>query len=78
MSTLMNASRSAPFTGAYTGNTLPTPAGAGHQQTESTTTGCNRWLSLAEIALKVPLASRNRSLVANTSRCGEGISVGGL
>jgi hypothetical protein len=30
-------------------------------------------LSLAKIALKMPLAGRNRSLVANTSRCGEDI-----
>jgi hypothetical protein len=30
-------------------------------------------LSLAKIALKVPLAGRNRSLVTN--RCGEGISI---
>jgi hypothetical protein len=32
----------------------------------------NQWLSLAKIALKVPLAGRNRLLVANTDRCGEG------
>jgi hypothetical protein len=57
-------------------NTLPTHVGAGHQRTERTNTGCNQWLSLAKIALKVPLASRNRSLVANTNRCGEGIKVG--
>jgi hypothetical protein len=54
--------------------TLPTPAGAGHQWTESTNIGCNQWLLLAKIALKVPPAGRNCSLVANTSRCGEGIS----
>jgi hypothetical protein len=57
-------------------STLPTHAGAGHQRTESTNTGCNQWLSLAKIALKVPLASRNRSLVANTNMCGEGIDCG--
>ena len=39
----------------------------------STNTGCNQWLSLAKIALKVSSAGRNRSLVANTGRCGEGI-----
>ena len=54
--------------------TLHTPAGAAHQWTESTNTGCNQWLSLAKITLKVPLAGRNRSLVASTSRCGEGVS----
>jgi hypothetical protein len=31
-------------------------------------------LSLAKIALKMPLADRNRSLVGSTSRCGEGIT----
>jgi len=41
---------------------------------ESTITGCNQWLALAKIALKVPHAGRNRSLVANTNMCGEGIS----
>jgi hypothetical protein len=54
--------------------TLPTPAGVGHHRTESTNIGCNQWLSLAKIALKMPLADRNRSLVASTSRCGEGIT----
>ena len=54
--------------------TLPTPIGAAHQWTESTSTGCDQWLSLAEIVLKVPPAGTNRSLVANTNRCGEGIS----
>jgi hypothetical protein len=55
--------------------TLATPAGVGHQRTESTSIGCNQWLSVAKIiALKVSLAGRNRSRVANTSRCGEGIS----
>ena len=53
---------------------LPTPAGVGHQRTKSTSIGCNQWLSLAKIALKVPLAGRNRSLVVNTNMCGEGIS----
>jgi hypothetical protein len=53
--------------------TLPTPVGAGHQGTESTSTGCNQWLSLANIALKVPPAGRNRSLVAK--RCGECIKL---
>ena len=42
---------------------------------ESTSTGCNRWLSLAEIVLEVPPGGRNCSLVASTSRCGEGISI---
>jgi hypothetical protein len=51
-------------------NTLPTPVGVGHRRTESTNTGCNQWLSLAKIALKVPLASRNRSLVASTAGVG--------
>jgi hypothetical protein len=41
---------------------------------ESISIGCNQWLSLAKIALKVPHVGRNCSLVANTSRCGEGIS----
>jgi hypothetical protein len=54
-------------------NTLPTHAVVGHQRTESTNIGCNQWLSLAKITLKVPLAGRNRSLVANTNMCGEGI-----
>ena len=54
-------------------NTLPTSVSVGHQWTKSTNTGCNQWLSLAKIALKVHLVGRNRSLVANTSRCGEGI-----
>jgi hypothetical protein len=53
--------------------TLPTLDGVDHQWTESTNIGCNQWLSLAKIALKVPSAGRNHSLVANTSRCGEGI-----
>jgi hypothetical protein len=57
-----------------TSHTLPTHVGVGHQRIESTSIGCNQWLSLAKIALKVPLAGRNCSLVANTSRCGEGIS----
>jgi hypothetical protein len=32
-------------------------------ETESTSTGCNQWLSLVKIALKVPIVDRNRSLV---------------
>jgi hypothetical protein len=36
-------------------NALSTPTGAGHQWTESTSIGCNQWLSLDKIALKVPL-----------------------
>jgi hypothetical protein len=40
----------------------------------STSTVCNHWLSLAKIALKVPLAGRNRSLVADTIRFGKGKS----
>jgi len=54
-------------------NTLPTLVGVGHQRMESTNIGCNQWLSLAKIALKMPLAGRNRSLVASTSKYGEGI-----
>ena len=49
----------------------PTQTGVGHQWTESTSFGCNQWLSLAKLALKVPLAGRSRSLVARTSKCGE-------
>jgi hypothetical protein len=55
--------------------TLPTPAGGGHQRTESISTGCYQWLSLAKIALKVPLAGRNCSVVLATNRFGEGISL---
>jgi hypothetical protein len=33
--------------------------------------GCNQWLSLDKIALKVSHVGRNRSLVARTNRCGE-------
>ena len=53
-------------------NTYSPPAhiGAGHQQTVSTSTSCNWWLSLAEPNLKVAQAGRNRSLVARTSMCG--------
>ena len=36
----------------------------------STITGCNQWLSLAERTLKVAHASKNRSLLAHTSKCG--------
>jgi hypothetical protein len=60
----------APQAGSYT---LPTRAGARHQRMESTSTSCNQWFSLAKIALKVPLVGRNRSLVAITNMCGEGI-----
>ena len=62
----------------FTNNTLPTSTGAGHQWTESTSTGCNQWLSLAKIVLKVPHVGRNRSLVTNTNRCGEGITVSSM
>ena len=62
----------------HTPSTLPTPAGVGHQWKKSTRTGCNQWLSLVKITLKVPHAGRNRSVVANTSRCGEGIRRGDL
>jgi hypothetical protein len=55
--------------------TLPTPIGVGHHQTKSTNTGGNQWLSLTKITLKVPLVGRNRSLMTNTIRCGEGISL---
>jgi hypothetical protein len=41
---------------------------------ESTNTGCNQWLSLAKIALKVPHACRNHLLVAHTNRCGKCIT----
>jgi hypothetical protein len=54
----------------FESNTLPTLVGAGHQWTESTSTGCNHWLSLAKIILKVSLAGRNRSLVAHAIMCG--------
>ena len=49
----------------------PTLTGVSHQWTESTNIGCNQWLPLAKIALKVPHADRNRSLVARTSMHGE-------
>jgi hypothetical protein len=55
--------------------TLPTPAGAGHWGMESTSIGCNQWFSRAKITPKMPHAGRNRSLVASTDGCGEGISV---
>ena len=54
--------------------TLPTPVSVDHQWTERTSIGYNQWLSLAKITLTMPPAGRNCSLVANTSRCGEGIS----
>ena len=44
--------------------------GVGHQWTVSTSTGCNQWFSLAKAILKVAFASRNHSLVVNTSTCG--------
>ena len=56
------------------GNSPPTLTGVGHQWMESTNIGCNQWLSLAKIALKVPHAGRNRSLVARTNKFGECIS----
>ena len=37
--------------------------------------GCNQWLSLAKIVLRLPSTSRNRSLVARTNMCGECINV---
>ena len=56
-------------------NTLLTPAGVGHKWTERVlalvATNGSHWM--AKIALKVSHVGRNRSLVANTSRCGEGI-----
>jgi hypothetical protein len=55
--------------------TLPTLVGVGHHRTESTSIGYNQWLSLVKVALKVPLGDKNRSLVANTSKCGEGITL---
>jgi hypothetical protein len=54
-----------------------TLSGVGHQWTESTSSGCNQWLSLAKIALKVPPTGKNRSMVACTSRCGECITCEG-
>jgi hypothetical protein len=36
--------------------------------------GHNQWLSLVKITLKVPPVDRNRSMVANTNMCGEGIT----
>ena len=47
---------------------------AGHQWTASTSTGCNRWLSLAKPTLKVALLNTNRSPVARTNKCGWAIS----
>ena len=55
--------------------TLPTPIGVGHHRTKSTNTGGNQWLSLTKIILKVPLVDRNRSVMTNTIRCGEGINL---
>ena len=39
-----------------------------------TNIGYNQWLSLAKPTLKVPHASKNRSLVARTSKCGWAIT----
>ena len=55
------------------GNSPPILIGAGHQrhqQTVSTSTVCNQWLSLAKTLLKVALAGRNHSLVVRTSKYG--------
>jgi len=49
----------------------PTLTGVGHQWTDGINGGCNQWLSLAKLALEVPHAGRNRSLVARSNRCGE-------
>ena len=48
----------------------PTLTSVGHQWTVSTNIGCNQWLSLLELALKVVLAGRNRLLVALINKCG--------
>ena len=53
----------------------PPTLGAGHQQTVSTNTGCNQWLSVAKTLLKVALDGRNRSLVACTTKCGWAITL---
>ena len=42
---------------------------------KSTSIGCNQWLSLTKIALKVPHVDRNRSLVARTNMCGDSVSI---
>ena len=55
--------------------TLPTHVGVGRQWTESTSIGCNQWLSLVKMTLRVSLVGRNRSLVASASKCGEGVSL---
>ena len=47
----------------------PRLTGVGHQWMVSTSIGCNQWLSRAKPSLKVAHASRNRSLVAHTSKC---------
>ena len=64
-----------PLGGSSLRHTLPTHVGVGHEWTESTNTGCNQWLSLAKITLKVSPAGRNHSLVGNTNKCGEGINL---
>ena len=52
----------------------PTLTSVGHQWTVSTNTSCNQWFSLTKSILKVAHVGRNRSLVANTSKCGCAIS----
>ena len=59
---------------SYSSPTLTGVARVDHQWTESTTNGCNQWLSLAKLALKMPPTNRNCSPVARTSRCGEHIT----
>jgi hypothetical protein len=48
----------------------PTLTGVGHQWMASTCTGCNQYLSLAKLALKVALVGRNRSVVTCTASVG--------
>ena len=45
----------------------------GHHRTVSTNKGCNQWLLLTKILLKVALAGGNHLLVARTSKCGRAI-----
>jgi hypothetical protein len=52
----------------------PTLIDVGHRWTVSINIGRNQWLSLAKPTLKVSLASRNRSLVPRTRKCGWAIS----
>ena len=55
-------------------DSLPTPTSAGQHWSCSTSTSYIHWLSLANLELKVTLASRSCSLVAHTSKCGHVIN----